>query len=415
MTSDRVLVVGAGLAGLACALRLADGGAPVTVLATGVGSLQLGGATIDVLGYAPARVTHPFDALGSLAADHPYRLLGAERVQAATGWLVERLPALDLRGTATENMLLASALGAARPTAIAPATLAAGDLRAGGEIVFAGVRALKDFVPALAAANVARADAVDVQTRAAEAEGLVGGEADVSPLGLARALEDPGVRAEVAVALRAAIGDPGGARIGLPAVLGIDRQAEVTAAMADALRAPVFEVATVPPSVPGVRLYRALTAELRERRARIVIGSTAVGPTLEAGRLSGVEARVSGRNRAFPAAAVVLATGGVAVGGIDLDAEHRPHETVLGLHLAGDPGGTGYTDGAFSENPIDRLGVRVDAEMRPLDADGKIVHRNLHAAGALLGGAVPWRELSGNGLALSSGVAAADAILSERD
>ena len=105
----RVLVVGAGLAGLSCALRLADDGVPVTVVSTGVGSLQLGGATIDVLGYAPGRVTRPLEAFPSLAADHPYALLGRDRVTAATRWLVDRLPALDLRGAADENLLLASA------------------------------------------------------------------------------------------------------------------------------------------------------------------------------------------------------------------------------------------------------------------------------------------------------------------
>ncbi len=152
--------MGAGLAGLTCALRLADAGAAVTVLAAGAGSLQLGGATIDVLGYTPERVARPLEAFPLLGPDHPYSLLGAERVAAATRWLAERLPALDLRGSADENMLLASAFGAARPTAIAPAAVAAGDLRRGGDVVFAGVRALKDFVPVLVAANIARAEGV---------------------------------------------------------------------------------------------------------------------------------------------------------------------------------------------------------------------------------------------------------------
>ena len=409
---NRVLVVGAGLAGLTCALRLADAGAPVTVLAAGAGSLQLGGATIDVLGYMPERVARPLEAFPLLGADHPYGLLGAERVAAATRWLAERLPALDLRGSAGENMLLASAFGVARPTAIAPAAVAAGDLRRGGDLVFAGVRALKDFVPALVAANVARADGVSVQTRAAEAEGSVGGEADVSPLGLARALEQAPVRADVIAALRTAVGRADGARIGLPAALGVDRHSEVAAAFSDALGAEVFEVPTAPPSVPGIRLYRALTAELRSRRARLIVGSTAIGPMRDGNRLAGLEARVAGRTRAFPAGAVVLATGGVAVGGIEL-ATDSVRETVLDLPLAGDPGPVRYSPSSFHEHPIDRLGVRVDAHMRPLDSGRNVVHPNLYAAGALLWGSVPWRELSGNGIALASGVAAAEAILSE--
>lgn len=410
---SRVLVVGAGLAGLACALRLADEDVPVTVIATGAGSLQLGGATIDVLGYSPALVSRPLDALSSLAAHHPYSLLGRDRVAAATTWLAGRLPALDLRGTADENLLLATALGAVRPTAVAPAAIAAGDLRSGGSVVFASVHALRDFFPALVAANVAAAAAVSVETRSAEATVDVRGDADASSLDLARALEQPDRRARVTVALRSAIGTADGARVGLPAALGIDRHAEVTAAVSDALGAEVFEVPTAPPSVAGIRLYRALLAELRSRRARIIVGSTVVAAARDGARLTALEVQLSGRTRTFPAEAVVLATGGLATGGIEL---HRDglREPVLGLPLADDPGEVRYEEGAFHEQPIDRVGVRVDAHMRPLGADGAVIHPNVHAAGALLRGAVPWRELSGNGLALASGLAAAEAILSER-
>lgn len=410
---SRVIVVGAGLAGLSCALRLADAGVPVTVIATGVGSLQLGGATIDVLGYAPERVERPLEAFPALGEDHPYSVLGAPKVDAAVAWLGERLPGLGLRGSASENMLLATAVGAARPTAVAPAAIAGGDLRRGGQVAFASVRALKDFVPALVAANVARADGVAVEARACDADVAVEGEADVSPLGLARALERSETRRQLTKALRERIGAVDGGRIGLPAVLGVDRHAEVAAAVADELGGEVFEVPTPPPSVPGIRLYRALTAELRKLEARLIVGSTAVAGVRDGDRLAGLEVHVSGRTRTFPADAVVLATGGLATGGIELDRDGL-REPVLGLGLAGDPGRARYGDAVFAENPVDRAGLRVDPAMRPLDADGAVAYPNLYAAGALLRGAVPWRELSGNGLALATGLVAADAISAER-
>jgi glycerol-3-phosphate dehydrogenase subunit B len=379
---SRVLVVGAGLSGLVCALRLADGGAPVTVISTGAGSLQLGGATIDLLGYTPALVSRPLEAIGALPAEHPYSVLGRDRVAAAAGWLAERLPAVDLRGSGDENLLLATALGAVRPTAMAPAAVAAGDLRAGGEVVFAGVRAMRDFFPALVAANVAASREVSVEARAAEADVDVRGDADASPVALARALEQPEQRVRLAAALRAAIGDPAGARIGLPAALGID-------------------------------LHREVAAELRSARVRIIVGSTAVGAARDGAWVTALDVRVSGRTRAFPADAVVLATGGLATGGIELRRDGL-REPVLGLPLAEDPGDVRYDEGAFHEQPIDRAGVRVDARMRPVGPDDAVVHPNVHAVGALLRGAVPWRELSGNGLALASGVAAADAVLEAR-
>ena len=54
MTHDTV-VVGAGLAGLTAALRLADEGRRVLVIARGVGSTHIAPATIDVLGFAGSR------------------------------------------------------------------------------------------------------------------------------------------------------------------------------------------------------------------------------------------------------------------------------------------------------------------------------------------------------------------------
>src|SRR6185437_2989435 len=108
-------------------------------------------------------------------------------------------------------------------------------------------------------------------------------------------LEQPDQRARVTAALRSAIGDPGGARIGLPAALGVDRHAEVAAAVADGLGADVFEVPTAPPSVPGIRLYRALLAELRKARVRVIVGSTAVAGARDGDRVTALEVKVSGR------------------------------------------------------------------------------------------------------------------------
>jgi glycerol-3-phosphate dehydrogenase subunit B len=174
----------------------------------------------------------------------------------------------------------------------------------------------------------------------------------------------------------------------------------------------VFEVPTAPPSVPGIRLYRALLAELRNLHARLIVGSTAVAGVRAGDRIGSLDVQVSGRIRSFAADAVVLATGGLATGGLEADRDGL-REPVLGLPVAGDPGADRYDADPFREHAVDRAGIRVDARMRPL-GDGALVHQNVHAVGALVHGAVPWRELSGNGLALATGLAAADAILEER-
>jgi glycerol-3-phosphate dehydrogenase subunit B len=55
--------------------------------------------------------------------------------------------------------------------------------------------------------------------------------------------------------------------------------------------------------------------------------------------------------------------------------------------------------------------VRTGADGRPIDAGGAVVWENLWAAGAIVAGAQPWREKSGEGIAIAGGYRAAHAIL----
>src|SRR6266511_2811777 len=68
MSPDAV-VVGAGLAGLAAGVRLAQAGLRTTLVAKGPGATHLAPPTIDVLGYAPDLVERPAAALASFAAE----------------------------------------------------------------------------------------------------------------------------------------------------------------------------------------------------------------------------------------------------------------------------------------------------------------------------------------------------------
>ena len=61
-------------------------------------------------------------------------------------------------------------------------------------ICVVGLRALKDFHPALAADTLMRAG---VQARSVELDLVPEGRADVNALGFARAFDDPAFRAEV--------------------------------------------------------------------------------------------------------------------------------------------------------------------------------------------------------------------------
>jgi len=252
-----VVVVGAGLAGLSAAVRLAEAGASVRVLAKGVGSTHLGAGTIDVLGYDAdgRRVDRPLEALGGLPAEHPYRLVGRAGVSAAIEWFKGRIadgPRAPYAyvGDAEQNVLLPTAVGAVAPAGVVPETMVGGDLRGGGRVCVVGFRGLKDFFPALVADNLSRGPD-GVTARGVELDLRPEGRADPNALAYARAFDDEGFRAEVVAQLVARVAPD--ELVAFPAVLGLVSPHEVWAEMEHRFGRAVFEIPTLPPSVPGIR------------------------------------------------------------------------------------------------------------------------------------------------------------------
>jgi glycerol-3-phosphate dehydrogenase subunit B len=171
----------------------------------------------------------------------------------------------------------------------------------------------------------------------------------------------------------------------------------------------VFEIPTLPPSVPGMRAFEALRAALRGAGGRLVLGSEVLGAERDGERVRSVIANAAGHDVRYHANWFVLATGGFASGAIALGSDWVTRETVLGLPLRGAPapGEPRFAAEYLAEQPMARVGVAVDGSLRAEGAENVLV------AGAALPGAVPWREGSGEGIALASGYRAAEVALAE--
>jgi len=404
-----VIVAGAGTAGLTTAVRAARSGKKVLVLAKGAGATHLSPLTLDVLGYAPERVESPAASLGGFLADnpdHPYARTGEAAIGEALAWFADLMADVyPYTGGLERNILLPSPIGAWRPSALVPVTMAEGDLRRDEPIVVVGLRQLKDFHAALLADNLQRAG---VPARAVELD-VEFDRVDVNTVALARALDRPEVRsmlaAQLAVRLKA------GERVGFPAVLGLRHAHTVWSELQDRLGRPVFEIPTVPPSVPGLRVDRILTEALRAAGGRVILGSEVVAAEPDADGVT-IRAKAAARDIEHRADWLVLATGGFAEGSIMLDADWRARETVLDLPLAHVPpaGAPRFVPDPFEVQPMARVGVAVDAGLRPVGPDGSRVHERVLVAGASIGGAVPWKEHSGEGISVTTGYHAAGEI-----
>jgi glycerol-3-phosphate dehydrogenase subunit B len=390
------------------------------VLAKGVGATHLAPGTLDVLGYAPQRVEQPARELPAFTdanPGHPYTLLPADELRDAVEWFRTRFVGAPLDpygyvGDLEQNLLLPTAVGAARPSAVVPESMAGGDLRGGGRFCIVGLRALRDFYAGYLADNLRRA-APGVSARAIELDVAVERRVETNSTAYARAFDDPAFRAAITAQLLPRL--EGEERVGFPAVLGLAHPHDAWSDLEQRLGRPVFEIPTLPPSAPGMRVFKTLRDRLRRAGGRIIIGSEVAGAERSGDRVGALRARAAGRETVYGADWFVLATGGFASGGLALGSDWRARESVLGLPLAGVPlpGEQRFAPDYFDPQPMSTAGLPVDAQLRPLGDGGERVLGNVLVAGASLAGAVPWHEKSGEGISVATGYRAAGLILDE--
>ena len=459
-----LLVIGAGLTGLFAAYTAARAGLRVRVIAHGAGATHWHAGTIDLLGYLPngqEAVPNWAQALPELPPAHPYRLLGVEaiwkaldefqRLTAAAGLPYVRAgTAIDLTASSQQderisqrsdsdeqvndpnlgrNCQLISPVGAARPVYLAPAAQQAANLEVDRPMVIIGLEGMPDFYPDLIAENLQRQGH---RARSATVPlSRVTKRRDNNPLHIARLLDQPAAQehlTQMVVDVTAA-----GERVGLPAILGLYSHLPLLKKIHQAIvnRGPettqscggqgsgcsVFEIPTLPPSVPGLRLDDALRTQLTGLGVRIEIGMKTCAFHATGRRIQWLETETGSRPLRHTASNYLLATGGVLGGGIYADRCGRVGETVFDLPLTAPQSRTQWLRPLFLDrrgHPIFQAGVSVDQRLRPLDQAGAPVYDNLWAAGSILAHTDPIRERSREGIAIATGYAAANGVVTSQ-
>jgi glycerol-3-phosphate dehydrogenase subunit B len=307
-----------------------------------------------------------------------------------------------LLGDADHNYHLPTAMGAVRPTCLAPESFVAGDVRNEGELTLADVTGFRDFYAPLAAANLC---AAGYPARSLPLPfPRVPARREAFATDLARLLDQPAYRAEAAERWRPLLG--GVTRLGLPAVVGL-RASAAWRDLSQRLGVAVFEIPLLPPSVPGLRLYNVLRAALEGAGGRLIIGPDVRGWADDSAKAAPGEARAHGvwvpaasRPRAYSARHIILATGGFRHGGLQAPAAEQVVEGVFGLPV--ETGPEWFAPFYWDPHPYTRFGLLSDAQLRPLGPDGRPSYANVSAVGGVLAGADRDGEVSREGIDLAT-------------
>ena len=131
------------------------------------------------------------------------------------------------------------------------------------------------------------------------------------------------------------------------------------------------------------------------------------------GKLVAVYSAAAAREQEHRAGTWLLATGGIAGGGVRTDFTGAVWETALGLPLqAPATRGEWFAPRFLNEagHPIYGAGVATDQQLRPLDAAGGVLYTNVAVAGSALAGCDPIRERCYSGMALATGWCAGNVL-----
>ena len=407
------VIIGGGLSGLVCGLRLLREGKKCAIVSAGQNAMHFFSGGFGLLSRMQdgSPVSAPLDAVGSLPAEHPYRKIGKERIS-AYACEAEALFAscgIGLVGSAQKNSYIISATGAVKPVWLAVddmAVLESPDEKIGDKVLIAGIDGFLDFNSAfLALALEKRGCRCRIVSVTTEVTGrLRKNPSEMRASNIARLMSAPEALQAFADGVRERLEDED--CIVLPAVFGLE-SGDAPARMRAMLGRKTVFVGTLPPSVPGIRSQMLLKKAYDAAGGVFLKGDEVTGADVLSGRVSAVVTANLGDERLY-ADDFVLAPGSFYARGL-MAGPDGVYEPVLGLDVIADEDrGLWYDRDFFRKQNFIGYGVRTDESFRV--SLGGVTLANMYAAGSVLGGCNPLYEGSGAGVAVMTAMRVSDII-----
>jgi len=413
-----LVIIGAGMAGMAAALFA--GNRNIDTIQVGIASeIIFSSGLLDLLGVHPmedgiAR-KDPWTGIEELCLDipdHPYARIPPAMIQEAFEELVAFLNTSGLVYTRAENQnsFVLTPVGTTKPSYFIPRTMWNGvqALETKKPCLIVDIKGLKGFSARQVVAALKPVwpglDHATIAFPGARTQG------DMYLEPLARSLVIPEVRRALADELRPHLKY---ARfLGMPAVFGIQDAHKILSDIEKQVGVPMFEIPTMPPSIPGLRIKETFESNLPAKSVRRFFQKRVLGVQMgEEGFI--VEIGDTSPETAIKTKGVVLASGRFLGKGLFADRK-KIRESIFNLPVHQPEQRTEWHRYEFLDpagHPVNKAGLVTDDRFRPLGQSGKIAHDRLFAAGSILAHQDWIRQKCGSGLAIASAHVAVNAFL----
>ncbi len=411
MRMDTV-IIGGGLSGLACGISLAKRGKRVTIVASGQSTMLFNGGSMEMLGYVDGKaVENPLEAIASLPESHPYSKIGADRIAS----LAERVKLLfsdsgiDMTGSANANHWRITPMGIAKPAWLTLSDhLRIDDINRlpARRLALMCIRGYFDQPNAMLAQGLRdlgfEVEMIEFTTD--DITALRRSPSEMRATSLAKRLVSNSALQRVADQFNSLASDAD--MVLMPSVFGQTDSSDFQM-LQSMTNKPLRLVATLPPSVAGMRMMTQLRHYFKMLGGTYLTGDTAVSGTFDGDRLTSITtAKLS--DMPLMADNFVLASGSFISRGLRADYE-RVYEPVLGVDIDADADREQWTRfGVLNAQSYFGYGVATDDQLRCLK-QGKPI-QNLRAIGSVLSGHDAVKMGDGTGVSLLTAIAAADHI-----
>jgi len=356
-----ILVIGEGLSGLTAAATACEHASRLMLASKGPGTFALGTACVDV------------DGLDACAPG-----LGANEVGKAIAFFVELTSAAGCayEGGMRERRLVPTIMGTFAEVSLAPRPLWKGDPRGVNKAVVVGIENVFAFDANFVAEQLSvhsKNMGLPTSYRGVVVKLPQSQHQDwLTPLEIAIEIDRNPLYGQALITALKPVAQ-GADLLIIPGVLGLNFGDDEIRRFEDAVGCAICELATLPPSVPGLRLLRRLESHLAAMGGEICTGFSVQTLCMNGDRCTGVVLDTPGKPRTVHADSVILASG--------------KFSRLLEDHTAGEKDASGRTR-------------RVNGELQPVNSEGVVMATNIFECGSILG---KFESRHGNAMAIVSG------------